>query len=151
MFVTFVKDNIWKAYDFLWVKKAGGMLSGEHVPSGRFNAGEKAWFWIGVTLLGVVMGVTGLVLDFPNFDQGRALMQQANVIHDIAAVLFIALAFAHIYMGTIGVEGAYESMRTGMVDETWAKEHHEYWYDEVKGGQRGKRAGPAPAAAQPQP
>lgn len=150
MFVTFVKDNLPKAHDFQWFAKAGGLFSGEHVPSSRFNAGEKSWFWIGVTLLGVVVSVTGFVLNFPNFEQGRELMQQANVIHAIAAVVFMVLALGHIYMGTLGVEGAYESMRTGYVDEAWAKEHHEIWYQEVtaannKGG--GGAARPATASA----
>ncbi len=147
MFVTFVKDNLPKAYDWIWVRKLGGFFgSREHVPSGRFNAGEKAWFWLGVTLLAIVSAVTGFILDFPNFAQGRGMMQQANVIHAISAVLFVALALGHIYVGTIGVERAYETMRTGMADETWAKEHHEYWYNEVVAN-RGRAPGGAPSTA----
>jgi formate dehydrogenase subunit gamma len=134
MFVTFVRDNVWRRLDWLWVKKGGGLATGEHVPSGRFNAGEKAWFWFGVTLLGIVVGISGLILDFPNFDQTRAIMQQANVVHAIAAILYMAMSLGHIYLGTIGAEGAYEAMRHGVVDETWAKEHHEVWYEEVKAG-----------------
>jgi formate dehydrogenase subunit gamma len=147
MFITFVKDNLPKAQDLQWLAKAGGLFSGSHVPSGRFNAGEKAWFWIGVTLLGVVVSVTGLVLNFPNFAQGRELMQQMNVIHAIAAVVFMTLSLGHIYMGTIGVEGAYESMRTGYVDEVWAKEHHEYWYREAVAGDKGGGGTASPAVA----
>jgi len=134
MFVTYVKDNLWRAIDFTWFMKAGGLFSGEHVPSGRYNAGEKAWFWFGVTLLGLVIGASGLVLDFPNFAQTRYVMQMANVVHAIASILFILLAISHIYIGTIGAEGAYEAMRHGLVDEAWAKEHHEIWYEEVKAG-----------------
>jgi formate dehydrogenase subunit gamma len=147
MFITFVKDNLPKAQDLQWLARAGGLFSGSHVPSGRFNAGEKAWFWLGVTLLGVVVSVTGLVLNFPNFGQGRELMQQMNVIHAIAAIVFMTLSLGHIYMGTIGVEGAYESMRTGYVDETWAKEHHEYWYREAVTGNRGGGGAASPAVA----
>jgi formate dehydrogenase subunit gamma len=150
MFFTFVKDNLPRAYDLKWFARAGGLFSGEHVPSGRFNAGEKSWFWIGVTLLGVVVSVTGLILNFPNFDQGRVLMQQAHVIHAVAAVIFIVLSLGHIYMGTIGVEGAYESMRHGVVDETWAREHHRYWYDEIKAG-GGTAGGGAPSTAAASP
>jgi len=139
MFVTFVRDNIWRIADFTWLGKAGGLLNGEHVASGRFNAGEKIWFWFGVTLLGIVSGATGLVLDFPNFEQARSIMQQANVVHAISAMLFIAMALAHIYIGTIGAEAAYESMRHGVVDEAWAKEHHETWYEEVKAGKSRQR------------
>ncbi len=149
MVVTFIKDNLWKAYDFKWFKNAGGMLGGEHVPSGKFNAGEKAWFWIGLLLLSIVVSVTGLVLDFPNFGQGRGTMQLMSVIHAVAAVIYIGISLGHIYMGSIGVEGAYDSMRIkdgeGKVDEAWAKEHHEYWYNEVKG--QGRPAGGVPSAA----
>ena len=147
MFIAFVKDNLPRAYDWLWVRKFGGMFgSREHVPSGRFNAGEKVWFWLGVTVCGIVVSVTGFILDFPNFEQGRGTMQLVNVIHASVAVLFIAMGLGHIYMGTIGVEGAYDAMRyDGQVDEQWAKEHHEYWYDEVK--HLGRSPGGAPSAA----
>jgi formate dehydrogenase subunit gamma len=133
MIIQFAGKNLPRAYDFIWLRKAGGLVSGEHVPSGKFNAGEKGWFWVGVTLLGIVVSATGLVLDFPNFAQGREMMQQANVVHAIAAVLFMTMSLGHIYLGTVGQEGSYNSMRHGYVDETWAREHHEYWYNELKG------------------
>lgn len=145
MIVTFIGKNVPRAYDRIWVRKFGGLASGEHVPSGKFNAGEKAWFWAGVVGLGLIVAASGLVLDFPNFAQGREIMQQANVVHAIAAVLFMAMSLGHIYLGTIGMEGAYDSMRTGYVDETWAKQHHEYWYNEVKG--QGSVAGGVPSTA----
>jgi len=149
MIVTFIAQNAPRAYDWLWVRKAGGLLSGEHVPSGKFNAGEKAWFWIGVTVLGLIVSVSGLVLDFPNFGQGRETMQVANVIHAVAAVLFMTMSLGHIYLGTIGQEGSYDAMRHGTVDETWAKEHHEYWYQQemAKRGQSGPGMAPRTAAA----
>ncbi|HXZ49203.1 MAG TPA: formate dehydrogenase subunit gamma [Usitatibacter sp.] len=147
-FLIFVKDNFFTSADWSWLARLGGMLSGNEMPSGRFNGGEKAWFWGGVTLLGIVMSVTGLILNFPNWDQLRESMQLANVVHVVAAVLFIVASFGHIYMGTVGVEGSYRAMRDGYVDEEWAKEHHSIWYDEVKQGKRpekimGGRAQPA--------
>lgn len=149
MFLIYVKDNLFKSYDWKWFAKAGGMLGGEEMPSGRFNAGEKAWFWGGMVVLGSVVSVTGLILDFPNWNQGREAMQQANVIHAIAAVLFIAGSFGHIYLGTLGMEGTYRGMRDGYVDETWARQHHAYWYEEIKAGKRPERivAGAAQPAA----
>jgi formate dehydrogenase subunit gamma len=149
IFFTFVRDNMWRAYDWNWMRKFGGLLSGEHVPSGRFNAAEKLWFWFGVLVLGLIVGASGLVLDFPNFGQGRETMQIANVIHAIAAVIFMAASLGHIYIGTIGMEGAYDSMRHGTVDETWAKEHHEYWYQQEMAA-RG-RAAPGMAAPKAAP
>ena len=134
-FLIFVKDNLMNAADFGWIVRFGGMFSGKEVPSGRFNGMEKAWFWGGLVILGAILGVTGLILDFPNWNQGREAMQESNMIHVIAAVLFIAGALGHIYMG-IATEGAYRGMRDGYVDETWAKEHHALWYEEVKQGKR---------------
>jgi formate dehydrogenase subunit gamma len=140
MFLVFVRDNMFRSYDWKWIGKFGGMFSkGGEVPSGRFNGMEKMWFWGGLVLLGTIVSITGLILDFPNWNQGRQLMQQANVIHAIAAILFIAGAFGHIYIGTIGMEGAYRGMRDGYVDETWAREHHSLWYDEIKAGRRPER------------
>lgn len=133
MLVTFMRDNVPRAYDWVWVRKFGGLVSGEHVPAGRFNAGEKAWFWFGVLLLGIAVSISGLVLDFPNFRQTRETMQIANIVHATAAVIYMAISLGHIYLGTIGMEGAYDAMRHGTVDETWAKEHHEIWYREVVG------------------
>jgi formate dehydrogenase subunit gamma len=131
MIFTFVRGNGFRRYDWTWLRRIGDFLKGRHVPAGKYNAGEKVWFWLGVTLAGITLSVTGLVLDFPNFGQTRETMQIANVFHAVAAVGFIALSLAHIYIGTIGLEGAYDAMRHGTVDETWAKEHHEYWYQQV--------------------
>ena len=147
MIVTYAKDNLPQRGDWLWVRKFGGLLTGEHVPSWRFNAAEKSWFWIGVTLLGLIVSVTGYILDFPNFGQARETMQLTNVIHAVAAVVFIALSFGHIYLGTIGMEGAYDTMRHGVADETWAKEHHEYWYQQQVAKRIDTAAGNAAATA----
>lgn len=148
MVFTFLRDNLPRAHDWLWVRKAGGLFTGQHVPSGRFNAGEKSWFWLGVTVLGITVSVTGLILDFPQLVGGaRGSMQWANIIHGAAAIIFIGLSFGHIYLGTIGMEGAYESMRNGYVDEVWAKEHHEYWYREASARRTAPGAASAAAAS----
>ena len=143
MIATYVKDNFPQPGDWLWIRKFGGLTTGEHVPSWRFNAAEKSWFWGGVTVLGLIVGATGLILDFPNFEQGRGTMQLTQVIHATAALIFIALSFGHIYLGTVGMEGAYDTMRHGIADETWAKEHHEYWYQQ----EMANRGRPAPGTA----
>jgi formate dehydrogenase subunit gamma len=132
--VMFIKDNLPRLYDIKWFAKLGGMISGEHVPSGKFNGGEKIWFWVGVVVLSLIVGASGLVLLFPNFDQVRAIMIEANVVHAVAAGAVMAASLGHIYLGSIGVDGAYEAMRNGYVDEAWAKEHHELWYNDVKSG-----------------
>jgi formate dehydrogenase subunit gamma len=149
MALLFLKDNLPRSYDIDWMKKFGGMFSksGEEVPSGRFNAGEKVVFWAGLLGLGAAVSITGLILDFPNWNQAREMMQVANVIHAMAAILFISMIMGHAYLGSIGMQGAYKAMRDGYVDEQWAKEHHLIWYEEVKAGKRSERI--IPAGAQP--
>jgi formate dehydrogenase subunit gamma len=144
MVLIWARDNLWKRYDWMWLRRSWAFfLKNEHIPSGRFNGGEKVWFWGGVLVVSVIMAWTGLILLFPNFDQTRHTMQEAWIWHASAAMLYMAAALAHIYMGTIGVEGAYGNMRHGYTDETWAKEHHEIWYREVKSGARPEAAGGA--------
>jgi formate dehydrogenase subunit gamma len=150
MAIIYVRHNLPSLSDFTWIARLGGMLSGKHVPSGRFNAGEKGWFWIGVVLLGTLMSVTGMVLLFPNFEQLRSTMQQAHIVHAVGSIVFIVMSFAHIYLGTVGMEGAYEGMRTGYVDEEWAREHHSLWYDDIKSGKVRTGDETTPAAPQPQ-
>ena len=146
MFFTYLGRNIPALHDITWLLKGGGMLTGKHVPSGFFNAGEKIVFWVGLFLFTLIVGASGLVLLFPNFDQGRELMQYASIVHATTAVVYIAMMCGHMYLGSVGLEGAYENMRNdGLVDETWAKEHHEYWYNDVMKGRPGT-AGSASAA-----
>ena len=132
-FITrFIRDNLPRLCDIEWLLKFGGMFSRQHVPSGRFNAGEKTLFWGLVCGFSAVQGVSGLALDFPNVVELRSLLQDANVVHLVVAMLAVAASLFHIYLGTLGVKGAYEAMRHGFVDESWAREHHELWYEEVK-------------------
>ena len=100
------------------------------------RVGPRFVMGLGVFLLGLLISASGFVLDkiVPGLDYYRTTMQLAHIVHSIAAIVMMAMAFGHIYMGTIGMEGAYKAMKTGYVDETWAKEHHELWYDDVKAG-----------------
>jgi formate dehydrogenase subunit gamma len=136
IFVTFVRDNMPSRGDLVWLLKGGGLLSGKEVPSHRFNAGEKLVFWGGVFLLGILVVASGIVLDklLPGLVYVRETMQIAHMVHAAATVLMMAMFIGHIYIGTIGMQGAYQGMKTGYVDETWAREHHEFWYDDVKAG-----------------
>lgn len=151
MFATFMRENFFRRVDWQWIKQGGGLISHKHVPAGYFNAGEKVWFWGGVTVLGLVMSVTGLVLDFVTFGQTRYLLQLADYLHIGGATLYIVGAMGHIYIGTLGTPGAYEAMREGSVDAEWAKAHHRLWYDDFKSGKQPDGARPAvvPPGAQP--
>lgn len=136
MIFTFVRDNLPQRGDLRWLTRLGGAIGKDHVPSNRFNAGEKGVFWAGVFVLGLIVVASGLVMDklVPNLVYDRAQMQQAHMIHAVASMLMMAVFLGHIYMGTIGMRGAYKGMRTGYVDEEWAREHHEYWHDDIKAG-----------------
>ena len=144
--LTFVRDNLPGKDDLTWLVRGGGLLSEHEVPSHRFNAAEKLLFWGGVFLLGLVVVASGLVLNklVPGLDYLRDTMQIANMVHGVATVLMMAMFLGHIYMGTIGMTGAYKAMKTGYVDEEWAKEHHELWYDDIKAGKIPAQRTPAP-------
>ncbi|TFH86086.1 formate dehydrogenase subunit gamma [Billgrantia azerbaijanica] len=132
LLLRLLKHNLPKRHDFAWFRQGGGLVGKGHPDAGFANGGEKAWFWLLATV-GLVVIASGLVLDFPNFAQSRDTMQWANLVHAVAALGLTAVALGHIYIGTIGSEGSLEGMTSGYVDETWAKDHHNLWYEEVKG------------------
>lgn len=152
VFVTFIRDNFPSKVDLVWLKKGGGLFNGEHVPSHRFNAGEKIVFWGGVFFLGAIVVGSGLVLDklIPGLAYTRGDMQIAHMIHGVSTILMMAMFLGHIYLGTLGMKGAYGAMRTGYVDETWAREHHELWHDDIRAGKiPAQRSAPGGAANRP--
>jgi formate dehydrogenase subunit gamma len=156
VFLVFVRDNLPARGDLTWLRKGGGMFGGEEVPSGRFNAGEKVVFWGGVFLLGIVVVGSGLALDMllPGLAYSRGDMQIAHMIHAVAAVLMMCLFLGHIYLGTLGMKDAYKAMKTGYVDEAWAKEHHALWHADIQAGKiPAQRTPPAtsPEPTQPSP
>lgn len=124
-----IKDNIPRKVDVDWVKQGGGFIKSKHAPSGRFNAGEKLVFWFALGA-GVAVIISGYLLIFPFYVADIAGMQIAQIVHAVVAVLFVAVIIAHIYIGTLGMEGAFEAMATGEVDLNWAKEHHDLWLEE---------------------
>jgi formate dehydrogenase subunit gamma len=137
--VLFFKHNFFNKVDIEWFKAFGGMVGDKHPSAGRMNGGEKVWYWTLATA-GVALCVSGLILDFPNFDQEREFIQLAHVIHLITALILMAFSFGHIYIGTIGTEGALEGMTTGQVDIAWAEQHHDLWLEDVQKSQRSDSA-----------
>jgi len=146
--VTFIRDNLPAKGDLNWLLKGGGMFSDHEVKSGRFNAGEKVVFWGGVFVLGLVVVASGLVMDklIPGLVYERSTMQVAHMVHSVSNLLMLVMFMGHIYLG-FATEGAMEGMKTGYVDETWAKEHHELWYDDVKSGRIPAYRSPQTAAS----
>jgi formate dehydrogenase subunit gamma len=135
----FIKDNIPDKTDIEWFRQGGGFIKSKHAPARRFNAGEKLVFW-GALGAGLLVSVSGYLLLFPFYVTNIAGMQVAQAVHAVIAVLFVALILGHIYIGTLGMEGAFEAMWTGEVDYNWAKEHHDLWLDD----QIAKHAGGPP-------
>src|ERR1700757_1838953 len=135
----FIKDNIPDKTDIEWFRQGGGFIKSKHAPARRFNAGEKLVFW-GALGVGVAVAVSGILLLFPFYVTNIFGMQIAQGVHAVIAIFFVAVILAHIYIGTLGMEGAFEAMWTGEVDYNWAKEHHDLWLEEklAKGG-RGPR------------
>ena len=126
MLFSFVRKNLYEKGDLTWLLRLGGAIGKNHLSVGFFNTGEKLWFWL-LMLVGLVVSVSGLVLLFPNFGQGRVIMEISHVIHAIGALLLICVSLGHMYMGSIGMEGAFEGMRSGYVDINWADGHHDRW------------------------
>ncbi len=159
VFVMWIWHNLPDRTDITWFAQAGGIIGNKHPPAKKFNAGQKIIFW-SVILLGASVSVSGLSLlfpfDLPLFDKTFAIlndwgvpgwvgmesfpvalapqeeMQFAQLWHAIVAFLLMAVIIGHIYIGTIGMEGAYDAMGSGQVDENWAHQHHSIWYDKVK-------------------
>jgi formate dehydrogenase subunit gamma len=124
--VIFFRDNLFERVDLDWLKQGGGFIKNKHAPAGRFNLGEKLVYWFSLAA-GIAVSASGFLLLFPFYGTDIADMQLAQVVHAVVAVLFVALILAHIYIGTLGMEGAFEAMGSGEVDLNWAKEHHDLW------------------------
>jgi formate dehydrogenase subunit gamma len=134
MFLMWLAWNFPTGVDFRWLAEGGGMVGQKHPPARRFNAGQKAIYWI-VVLGGGAAAATGYLLMFPFYATDIAGMQTAQMVHAVVGMLFIAIMLAHIYIGTIGMQGAFEAMGTGKVDVNWARQHHSLWLEkEVKKG-----------------
>jgi formate dehydrogenase subunit gamma len=130
MFLIWIRDNIPGKIDWQWLKQGGGIVSkGQHPPAKRFNAGQKGIFWI-VMIGGVLMSLSGWYMLFPYLPANVTELQFWTVIHAVIAMLFIAAMLAHIYIGSVGMEGAFDAMGTGEVDINWAREHHSLWVEE---------------------
>ena len=142
IFLMWIAGNIPNRTDVEWLKRGGGIIGDDHPPAYRFNAGQKMIYWI-VVLGGVASAISGYLLMFPFYgDFNIANMQTVQMVHSVVAVLFVAAMLGHIYIGPVGMEGAFEAMGSGEVDVNFAREHHSLWLDEEKG----RLAGTAPAA-----
>jgi len=144
MFLMWIAWNFPSGADFRWLREGGGILGNKHPPARRFNAGQKAIYWV-VVLGGAAAAITGYLLMFPFYATDIAGMQTAQMVHGIVGVLFIAIMLAHIYIGTIGMEGAFEAMGGGQVDVNWAQQHHSLWLERERAKGRVQDGRMAPA------
>jgi formate dehydrogenase subunit gamma len=147
IFLMWIGGNIPNRVDLEWLKRGGGIIGHDHPPAQRFNAGQKAIYWIQV-LAGAAIAVSGYILIFPFYGTDINGMEIATTVHGVIAMVFIAVMIAHIYIGTIGMEGAFEAMGSGEVDLNWAKEHHSLWVEEELAR---SRTAPAAQSAAPTP
>jgi formate dehydrogenase subunit gamma len=128
MFQMWIAWNFPSRTDWRWLREGGGIVGSNHPPARRFNAGQKAIYWV-VVLGGGAAAITGYILMFPFYVTDVSGMQTAQMVHGIVALAFIAIMLAHIYIGTIGMQGAFEAMGTGEVDVNWARQHHSLWLE----------------------
>jgi formate dehydrogenase subunit gamma len=140
MLLLWLKDNIPNGRDISWFKAGGGLVGDAHPPADRFNGGQKMIFWA-VVLGGGVLTFSGLMLLFPFQWTGLEGLQLSNIVHGIVGMLMIAVMLAHIYIGSVGMEGAFDAMGSGEVDVNWAKEHHSIWAEKELKKQAGVPAG----------
>jgi formate dehydrogenase subunit gamma len=134
MTVLWVRSNIWDRHDLGWLLRLGGLFSeGVHPPAAKFNLGQKLIFWA-VILGGIVMSLSGLVLLLPFAFGTIQDMQLMQVVHAVTGLVLIAIMIAHIYIGSLGMEGAFSAVGTGLVDENWAGENHSAWEPEPEEG-----------------
>lgn len=133
MFLMWIGQNFPTAADVTWFKMGGGMGKGrQRAPAYKFNGGQKLLYWF-VMLGGAAMIITGYMLMFPFYGGlNVANMELTQIFHAVVGALFVALIVAHIYLGTLGMEGAFEAMGEGTVDLNWAKEHHDLWVEDEK-------------------
>jgi formate dehydrogenase subunit gamma len=129
IFLMWIAGNIPNSVDVEWLKRGGGIVGHDHPPAYRFNAGQKMIYWI-VVLGGGSVAASGYLLMFPFYGTGIEGMQLAQIVHGVVSVMFVAAMLGHIYIGTIGMEGAFEGMAVGEVDLNWAKQHHDLWLAE---------------------
>lgn len=144
MLLFWVKNNLPNGTDIQWFAKGGGIIGNAHPSAGKANGGEKAWYWVVIFVGLLAVCGSGFVLigwaaQWGLVDASRASMQTAHQVHAIAAIVWVVMFFGHAYIGTIGTEGALEGMTGGRVSVEWARQHHDLWYDEVK-GQAGESA-----------
>lgn len=146
MLLVWIPKNLFRSYDLDWLKSAGGFFGDGHPPAGFANAGEKVFFWL-LFFGGIALTISGFYLLFPNLGWERDTMQLSHIVHAGSGLILIAVSLGHIYLGTLGVEGVFEGMWGGEVDEAFAKQHHNVWYDEVKHGTPSREQAPAPGAS----
>lgn len=147
LFLVWVKDNIPNRLDVAWFKAGGGLIGHGHPEAARFNGGQKMVFWITV-LGGTAVAASGYVLIFPFWVTDIAGQQLAHIVHGIISVLMIAAMLGHIYIGSAGMEGAFDAMGSGQVDLNWAKQHHGLWVQDEMKRAREEISGGASARAQ---
>jgi formate dehydrogenase subunit gamma len=146
IFLMWIRWNLPSRIDIQWMMEGGG-FGEKHPPADLFNAGQKSIYWV-VVLGGGLVAASGYVLMFPFYGTGIVAMQIAHLLHGIVGLLFVTAMVFHIYMGTVGEEGALEGMWHGTVDENWAEQHHSIWYKREV-GKGNVPAAPADPKVQP--
>lgn len=159
--VLWIRHNFPNRHDIIWLLKGGGMFTkGTHPPAKKFNAGQKILFWL-IILAGASIALSGISLMFPfqlslfadTFEiinrlgfnlptelTGIEEMQLSLVWHSVVSIFMVCVIIAHIYIGSVGMEGAFDAMGSGEVDKNWAKQHHSIWVEGFESKEQAKAA-----------
>ncbi len=140
MLVLWIRDNLPDKYDIPWMLALGGFFQrGVHLPARKFNTGQKVIFWTTIVGGGLI-AISGVLLLFPTARSLQGL-QFLQTWHALLSLVLIAIIIAHIYIGSLGMQGAFQAMGSGKVDRNWAKQHHSVWVEEMKGAKGSAKAG----------
>jgi formate dehydrogenase subunit gamma len=132
MIVRWMGDNIPARYDWEFFKQGGGIVTGKYPSAGKVNAGDKLFvYWLGLVVVGTIVCVTGLILEFADYGQSAETMQLSSTLHLIGALAWTFIILGHAYLRSLGVEGSFETMTCGRVDVNFAKQHHDMWAEEL--------------------
>ena len=134
--LRWAEDCRFESYDRQWAKQFGGYLGGDRdVPAGRFNGGQKAYFWA-IILLGLVSILSGLVRMFPLFDAN--IQEISYQVHRYSNLFLVMAVIAHIYLGTLANPGTWRVIISGYVSSRWARHHHPIWWERISSSTAGK-------------
>lgn len=128
-FVNWSRDSLFKGYDIIWLKSMGGYLSKNHVqlPAGRFNAGQKIYFWL-IWLSLIALLVTAILMEIGH-DPHTLVIRQTLIwsIHGLIGCFATTIVIGHAYLSTLANPQTMRVLWFGNIPRSYAEEYHSKW------------------------